>query len=116
MENNEKRTKVSNKEISEQIAKIGEIRNNLYEVISSMPKCAARDAFEYCVTNIDKKVERFSVVKEKVTPEEKEVMQQALKAFREQKGENAPIEIKEDEVSTPSEVEEVKTEKKSKRK
>ena len=104
MENEQKRSKVSNKEISEQIAKIEEIKNNLQEVISSMPKCAARDAFEYCITNIEKKIERFSVVKEKLTPEEKEVMRNALKEFREKKGEESPIENKENEISPTSEV------------
>lgn len=101
-EENEKQ-RISNKDIAEQIVSIVELTNSLKQVVDGMPKCAARDAYEHSVTNLEKKNNRFSKTRAKLTDEEKQVMRDALKKFREQNSETEVSEVPADDEPVSSE-------------
>ena len=81
-ENTEKRVKVSLSEIKEQVEQIKQKTEEIQVIVNSMPKCAARDAYQYSVENLEKKNEKFSKEREKLTPEEKAFLRQKLTEFR----------------------------------
>lgn len=94
--------KTSNKDIVEFIGQIVELTEQLKVIVSGMPKCTARDAYEYAVTNLEKKNDRFTKTREKLSEEEKQIMREALKKFREQ---NNPSETEISQVSTDNDSE-----------
>ena len=106
----EKRTKVSAKDIAEQVKNIAELTEKIKAEVLSMPECTAKNSYMNSVENLEKKNDKFSRVREKLSEEEKEVMRDALKKFRESKTE--PAEKENDEVS--ADVEKVKSKKKGK--
>jgi hypothetical protein len=81
----EKRTKVTAKDIEEQVKGIVEYTEKINALVITMPDCTAKTSYMNSIENLEKKNEKFSKVREKFTPEEKEVMKNALKTFREGK-------------------------------
>lgn len=81
----EERTRVSNSVIAEQVKQIEKCTNDIKEIVTAMPKCAARDAFEYSVVNLEKKIERFTTERVKVTSDEKDFLKTQLAEYRKKK-------------------------------
>jgi len=74
---------VGYKEYAEQLKAIQEKRNELKIIVDSMPDSTAKKAFDYVITNIDKKLVRFQ--KTEINPDDiakDEQEREILRKFR----------------------------------
>jgi hypothetical protein len=100
-----KRTHVPFSERKEDMEKIKELTKTLREVVEGMNASPTlKAAYMNSVLNLEKKNEKYGEerVREKLTPEEKEIARNAVKAFRETKG--SPSSSEETKISSDSEV------------
>lgn len=70
--------RIATKDLLKEIGLISVKTNELDDIVKALPNSSVKDAFTYSVTNLEKKIEKFTVVSVPLSDEQKE----KLKAFR----------------------------------